>query len=51
VTAAVWLVVILPTVALKVAEVLAAATVTDAGTVSAALLLESPTALPPVGAA
>src|SRR5580700_2951547 len=46
-----WLVVIVPTVALKVAEVLFAATVTDAGTVSEALLLESPTALPPDGAA
>jgi hypothetical protein len=42
---------IVPTVALKVAEALVAGTVTDAGTVTAALLLESATALPPVGAA
>jgi hypothetical protein len=51
VTVADWLVVIVPTVALKVAEELFAGTVTDAGTLSAALLLESPTALPPDGAA
>ena len=51
VTAADWVVVIVPTVALKVADVLLAGTVADAGTVSAALLLESPTILPPVGAA
>ena len=38
-------------VALKVAEVAAAATVTDIGTVSAALLSESVTAAPPAGAA
>jgi hypothetical protein len=43
-------VVIVPTVAVKVVEVLLAGTVTDAGTVSAVLLLESATALPPVGA-
>ena len=43
-------VVIVPTVAVKVVEVLLAGTVIDAGTVSAALLLESATALPPVGA-
>ena len=43
--------VIVPTVALKVADVLLAGTVTDAGTVSAGLLLESPTAVPPFGAA
>ena len=42
-------VVIVPTVAVKVVEVLLAGTVTDAGTVSAVLLLESATALPPVG--
>ena len=38
-------------VALKVAVLEPAATVTDAGVVSSALLLESPTAVPPVGAA
>ena len=38
-------------VALKVAEVAAAATVTDAGTVSVALVLVRVTAAPPVGAA
>ena len=38
-------------VALKVAEVAAAATVTDAGTVSVALLLDRLTLAPPVGAA
>jgi hypothetical protein len=46
-----WAVVIVPTVALKVIEALFAGTVTDTGTVSAALLLESPTVLPPLGAA
>ena len=45
-----WVVVILLTVAVKIVEVLLAGTVTDAGTVSAVLLLESVTALPPVGA-
>ena len=45
-----WVVVIVPTVAVKVVEALLAGTVTDAGTVSAVLLLESATALPPVGA-
>ena len=38
-------------VALKVAEVAAAATVTDAGTVSVALLLDRLTLAPPVSAA
>ena len=38
-------------VALKAAEVAAAATVTDAGTVSVALVLVRVTAAPPVGAA
>jgi hypothetical protein len=38
-------------VALKVAEVAAAATVTEAGAVSVALVLVSVTAAPPVGAA
>jgi len=45
-----WVVVIVPTVAVKVVEAPWAGTVTDAGTVSAVLLLESVTALPPVGA-
>ena len=40
-----------PAVALKFAVVAPAATVTDAGTVSAALLEESPTDAPPVRAA
>ena len=48
---AVWFVVIVPTVALKVVDVLPAGTVTEAATGSAALLLESPTVLPPLGAA
>jgi hypothetical protein len=43
-------VVMAPAVALKVATVLLAVTVIEAGTVSAALLLESPTAKPPAGA-
>ena len=38
-------------VALKVADMAAAATVTDAGTVSVALVLVRVTAAPPVGAA
>src|SRR5580700_2739882 len=46
-----WVAVMVPAVALKVVEVLFAGTVTDAGTVSAVLLLESPTVLPPAGAA
>jgi hypothetical protein len=46
-----WFVVIGATMALNCAEVLLAGTVTDAGTVNAALLLERPTVLPPVGAA
>ena len=40
-----------PAVALKVAVVAPAATVTEAGTVSRALLLASVTLVPPVGAA
>ena len=40
-----------PAVAVKFAVVAPAATVTDAGTVSAALFEESPTDKPPVGAA
>ena len=51
VTVAVWLVVIVPRLALKVVDVLVARTVTDAGTVSAVLLLETPTVLPPEAAA
>jgi len=43
-------VVIVPTVAAKVVEALLTGTVTDAGTVSKALLLESATAVPPLGA-
>jgi hypothetical protein len=41
---------IVPVVALKVAEVAAAATMTDAGTVRADLLLVTVTVAPPVGA-
>jgi len=48
---AAWVVVMVPTVAAKVVEVLLAGTANDAGTVSAALLRESATVLPPVGAA
>jgi len=48
---AVWFVVMVPAFAVKVAEVPLAGTVTDAGTVSAALLPEIPTVLPPAGAA
>jgi hypothetical protein len=40
-----------PVVTVKVALALPAATVTEAGTVAAALLLESETETPPVGAA
>ena len=40
-----------PVVALKVADVAAAATVTEAGTVSVELVLVSVTLAPPVGAA
>ncbi len=46
-----WFVVIVATVALNVAEVLLAGTVTDAPTGRAVLLLDSPTVLPPLGAA
>jgi hypothetical protein len=46
-----WLVVMVPTVAVKVAEVLVAGILTDAGTASAPLLPERATELPPVGAA
>ena len=51
VTVALCVVVSVPTVAVKVAEVALAATVTDAGTVSDELLSDSATAVPPVGAA
>ena len=51
VTVAVCVVVMVPRLAVKVAEVLFAGMVMDAGTVSAVLLLESPTVLPPDGAA
>jgi hypothetical protein len=47
VTVAVCVVAMAPRLAVKVVEVLLAGTVTDAGTVSAVLLLESPTVLPP----
>lgn len=50
-TVAVWLLVIVPAVAVKVAVVAPEATVTEAGTLTAALLLESDTTAPPVGAA
>jgi hypothetical protein len=46
-----WVVVTAPRFALKVAEVLFAGTVRDAGTVKAELLLESATVVPPCGAA
>ena len=51
VTLAFWVVVKVPAVAVKVAEVAEAATVTEAGTVRAELLLDKATVLPPAGAA
>ncbi len=45
------IVVMVPTVAVKLAEFALAATVTEAGTLRAPLLLEMPTLLPPTGAA
>ncbi len=51
VTTAVWLVVIVPAVAVKFADVAPEATVTEAGTVNAAALLDNVTAMPPVPAA
>ena len=51
VTVTVWLAVTVPALALKLPAVAPAATVTDVGTVSAVLLSDSVTALPPVGAA
>jgi len=48
---ALWFAVTTPALAVNVVELLFAATVTDAGTVSAALFDEIATALPPVGAA
>ena len=47
---AVWLLEILPTVAVKVAVVAPGATVTDPGTLTAALLLDSDTSAPPAAA-
>ena len=47
---AVWLLAIAPAVAVKIAAVFPAVTVTDAGTVNAAVLLESVTVAPPAGA-
>lgn len=46
-----WMLVTVPAVAVNVAEVLLAATVTEAGTVSEPLLLDRVAVLPPVGAA
>ena len=51
VTLAVWLVVIVPAVAVKVAVDVPAATMAEAGTVSDGLLLDSATGTPPLGAA
>jgi len=51
VTVTVWLLATLPAVAVKFAVVAPAVTVTEAGTVSAALFEERPTADPPVDAA
>ena len=51
VSVAVWLVVKVPAVAVKVADVDPAGIVTDAATGSVALLLDRDTAVPPVGAA
>jgi hypothetical protein len=48
---AVWLLAIVPAVAVKVAVVLPDATVTETGTVNAAALLDRVTVAPPVGAA
>jgi hypothetical protein len=46
-----WFVVIVPRLVVKVVEALLAGTATDTGTLRTALLLESPTAVPPAGAA
>lgn len=51
VTAAFWVAVTVPAVAVKVAELEAAGTVTDAGTVRAELADDKVTAEPPLGAA
>ena len=48
---ALWVVVNVAAVAVKVAEVAVASTLTEAGTVRAELLLARVTVLPPVGAA
>jgi hypothetical protein len=50
VTVAVWLLAMDPAVAVNVLLLAPADTVTDAGTVSEALLLDSATATPPLGA-
>jgi hypothetical protein len=50
VTVAVWLIVRAPVVAWKATALAAAATVTEAGTVRAAALLDSATTAPPDGA-
>jgi hypothetical protein len=47
---ALWELEMVPAVAMKVAVVALAATVSDAGTVKAVLLSESATSVPPVGA-
>ena len=51
VTTAVWLVVIVPAVAVKFADVAPEDKVTDPGTVNAVTLLDSVTEIPPVPAA
>jgi hypothetical protein len=51
VTVADWVVVVVPAVAVKVAEEALAAMMTEVGTVSEELLSERATVLPPVGAA
>ena len=51
VTVALWFVEMLPTVAVKLAVVLVAGTVTEAGSDKAELLSDSVTLAPPVGAA
>jgi hypothetical protein len=47
VTSADWLLVIVPAVAAKLAEIAPEATLTEAGTVNAAALLDSVTVIPP----
>jgi hypothetical protein len=48
--AAFWLAVTVPAVAVKLAELVPAATLTEAGTVNAVALLDSVTAIPPAPA-